>query len=67
MVDVRSFCYQLFLNISIKMVFYRRTEYNNNIETFFIYKRCQKSMYTRCVPIKMLTATKSLFSDIGGF
>jgi len=54
----RSF-YQLFINLSIKIAFYRQQ--NKIITQHRIF--C-KNTYTRHISIKMTTATKSLNSDI---
>ena len=47
------------------MVFYRQTVKNNNITTKHILKYAKK--YTRYVPIKMMTGTKSIYSNIDGY
>ena len=46
----------------MKMVFYRQIEWNRNITLKYFVKYVKK--YSRYVPIKMLTATKSLYLDI---
>jgi len=43
------------------MVLYRETEWNNNTPLNFLVKYVKK--YTRYVPIKMLSVTKSLYLD----
>ena len=47
------------------MVFYHQTELNNNI-TLNDFVKYVKTIH-KFVPIKMLTATKSLYSDIDGY
>jgi len=47
------------------MVFYRQIEFKKNITTKHILKYAKK--YTRYVPIKMMTGTKSIYSDIDGY